>query len=90
MTTYKELNIFPDPQLNKLVHKCLDKNMKSVAELFYHIYSKEFVYSNNKWYSFDKYRWRSDNDHLLLSDVGDIVAEFPCNDIWNCKFKFAD
>ena len=46
------------------------------------------------------YKWNNNNcknsyeisgdSYLFLSDDSNIIAEFPCNDGWNCKFKFAD
>ena len=44
----------------------------------------------SRWDCLSQFYITSYDRHLFVSDDNNIVAEFPQNDIWNCKFKFAD
>ena len=82
----------------------LTGNYPYCKKIYYDVASYSFLVDNVQYtcnqyfepirtyfFKWDENKYKTTIDeHGLLSDSGKIIAEFPCDDTWNCKFKFAD
>lgn len=66
----QEIDIYNDPELNKLVYNGLNGNATSFAEIIYYFYENEYMYGEDKnWYMYRDHRWRNvgdRNSHLRV------------------------
>jgi len=59
LVEFQQIDIYDDPRINELVFNSLNGEAYSLAELIYHYYENDFIFSeDDDWYMFSEHRWK--------------------------------
>jgi P4 family phage/plasmid primase-like protien len=58
LVDFQQIDLYEDTKLNELVFNSLNGEAYSLAEIIYHFYNDDFIFSENEdWYIYENHKW---------------------------------